>query len=127
MISLAILDPGALSPLPRTAGGRGVWRVERPVRALIGGAEVVAPAGFITDGASSPWWARFPFDPWGRHGAPAVIHDYLRQTGDLPRWLTDWAFLGLLRAAGVPGWRAVATFLAVQLWRPRRPILEPET
>lgn len=57
------------------------WRLERPfayeVGALGSGAEIEAPAGMITDGASVPrlFWAVLP--AWGRYSRAAVIHDFL--------------------------------------------------
>lgn len=123
MIPVEVLDAGALEPLARTVGGRGLWRVRLPMRVSIGGAVIEVPPGFLTDGASTPWWARTPFDPWGAHGVPAVVHDYLRGADGVPRWLADLVFLALLRAQGVPAWRAHLMHLVVQLIRPRRAIL----
>ncbi len=41
------------------------------------GVTVVVPAGFVTDFASipRPFWSLLP--RWGKHGAPAVVHDFL--------------------------------------------------
>lgn len=42
---------------------------------------VVASAGFITDGASIPWLLRPFFSPTGKYFGAAIVHDYLLEIG----------------------------------------------
>lgn len=61
--------------------GRDIWRVTKGFRYYIGdlGSNkwVNVPAGYLTDGASSPklLWSVVP--PWGAYGQAAVVHDIL--------------------------------------------------
>ena len=65
---------------------------------------VHCPKGFEWDGASVPGflWPVIgsPFDP--RFMAPALVHDRLYSTGELPRKKADKIFKKLLLANGVP-------------------------
>lgn len=38
---------------------------------------ITVPAGFVTDFASVPWYARSVINVLGRHSIPAIVHDYL--------------------------------------------------
>jgi hypothetical protein len=38
---------------------------------------IEVPAGFVTDFASVPWYARAFINVLGRHSIPAIVHDYL--------------------------------------------------
>ena len=114
----------------RTQHGRAVWRVAEPIilhYSLVPPAVVdvaryfIIPAGFETDGASIPWWARWKFDPWGRVGLSAVLHDYFLSLPAMPKWEADLAFLAALRSEGVPAFQATVMYFAVRLRRSRRP------
>lgn len=116
----------------RTEHGRAVWRVVEPIvlrfslvpPAVIDTARYfVIPAGFETDGASIPWWARWKFDPWGRVGLSAVLHDYLLSLPTMPKWEADLAFLAALRSQGVPAFMSTLFYFAVRLRR--RPTVPP--
>src|SRR5437764_1311818 len=41
------------------------------------GKVITVPAGFVTDFASVPWYARWLISVLGRHSIPAIVHDYL--------------------------------------------------
>jgi hypothetical protein len=41
------------------------------------GKTITVPAGFVTDFASVPWYARSLISVLGRHSIPAIVHDYL--------------------------------------------------
>ena len=105
--------------------GRAVWRVAEPIAvdfmlvpAVVGTNRYFAiPAGFETDGASIPWWARWKFDPWGRVGLAAVLHDYLLTLPTVRKWEADLAFLAALRSQGVPAFMATLFYFAVRLRR----------
>jgi hypothetical protein len=46
--------------------------------------EIIVPIGFITDGASIPFFARKYFSPTGRYFGAAIVHDYIILSED------DW-------------------------------------
>lgn len=68
---------------------------------------VIAPAGYVTDFASIPWYASWIINPFGRHAEAAVIHDWLYtlgKPGDAKnRLVADKAFVRALRLLEV-GW-----------------------
>ncbi len=41
------------------------------------GRTITVPAGFVTDFASVPWYARSVISVLGRHSIAAIVHDYL--------------------------------------------------
>ncbi|MCG2663353.1 DUF1353 domain-containing protein [Brevundimonas sp.] len=110
----------------RREHGRAVWRVLEPIilRFLLVPTPLdtpryfMIPAGFETDGASIPWWARWKFDPWGRVGLAAVLHDYLLSLPNVRKWEADLAFLAALRSQGAPAFMATLFYFAVRLRRP---------
>lgn len=113
----------------RTQHGRAVWRLLAPIHVGFATPDaatsmadfVVIPAGFETDGASIPAWARWKFDPWGRVGLSAVLHDYLLSLPSVAKWDADLAFLHGLRSQGLPAFMSTLFYFAVRLRR-RRPV-----
>ena len=108
--------PLVLVALPSERGGRGEFRVYHPFRYDIGhlgsGESITVPAGFRTDLASIPWYAR-PFVPIaGRMAKPALLHDFLLETGD-PR--AHDIFAEALGVAGVPSLTRAIVLIAVRL------------
>lgn len=114
---IEIVAPGRLEPLAAERDGRGLFRVASPVTVRLGDHDITVPEGFITDGASIPWWWRWRFDPWGRCGVAAVVHDWFVTRAELPKWQIDWVFYGLLKASGVSDLQAGMMFLAVRTRR----------
>lgn len=112
-----------LSPLAAEEHGRGLFEVAArfPVRFQLFGQEIVywVEAGRRTEGASRPWWASRWFDPWGRDGLPAILHDDLlaNPAVTLPKWLIDLILLWALRSAGRGELHATLMFLAVRTRR----------
>ncbi|AWL03416.1 DUF1353 domain-containing protein [Massilia oculi] len=77
---------------------------------------VVVPEGFVTDFASVP---RAPLTYWlfgGVGDEAAVVHDFLYETGAVPRALADEVYGEALEACGVPAWRRGPMVLAVRLF-----------
>jgi hypothetical protein len=68
---------------------------------------VMVPAGFATDLASVPWFARWYVSRDGEHTKPAVIHDYLYSPEsaavfpDLSRAQADRVFYEALLVRGI--------------------------
>lgn len=96
-----------------------VWILRAPLIWVCGKyGRIAAPAGFDTDLASIPRMARgLPdFSPTGLSRRPAVLHDYLYASGDLPRMAADeLLYLGLL-AEGAPELIARTYYRAVRVF-----------
>lgn len=115
----------------RAESGRAVWRVAEPILVNIvipdepstTAGFVLIPAGFETDGASIPWWARWKFDPWNRVGLSALLHDYLLTIPTVAKWDADLTFLHALRSQGAPAFMSTLFYFAVRLRR--RPTVPP--
>lgn len=111
----------------RADHGRAVWRLCETILVTIAIADepkstagyAMIPAGFETDGASIPWFARAWLDPWSRIGLAAVLHDYLLTAPGLGKWEADLIFLHALRSQGVPAFLATLLYFAVRLRRRR--------
>lgn len=76
------------------AGGRGLWTVQKPLvyESDVAGRTITVPVGFQTDFASV---LRLPvmYTLFGdKAHAAATVHDYLYQTGELPRATADAVF-----------------------------------
>lgn len=104
--------------------GRPVWRLNGPAQIWLdfpgqdgGEAWLEIPTGFLTDGASIPFWARAWLDPWARIGMAAVVHDYLLSLPKVAKWDADIAFLHALRSQAVPAFLSTLLYFAVRLKR----------
>ena len=60
-----------------------LWVVDKPWPFVVEGEWFLVPAGFLTDLASIPWFARWLFPKRGPYDAEAVIHDFLIVTKDM--------------------------------------------
>ena len=87
-------------------------------------AGVTVPAGFITDGVTSPrilWWL---YPPVGRYFAAAAVHDYLLQMGIHWRVAND-AFRRALIELGLPRPVVTSMYAAVQVYQYTKHVLMP--
>lgn len=76
---------------------------------------VTAPVGFITDGASIPWFLRWRFSPTGKYFGAAIVHDYILITEE------DWKrankeFAEELKAVGVSAVERALMVFFVGTW-----------
>lgn len=92
------------------------------------GVFVVIPAGYLTDGYSMPGWFLSHFQPHNpKWLLPSLVHDWLYDTGIVPRHMADRILIEQMRAAGVPEWQCHVVHAAVRLGgkggfnRPDRP------
>lgn len=76
--------------------------------------EIIVPKDFVSDGVSSPWWARWIFPRYGRTLPAAVVHDYC-YGGELPRKRADELFYKNLKRLRISKLRAQLMFLAVRI------------
>lgn len=77
--------------------------------------EISVPAGFISDGASIPWFARRLFSPTGRYFGAAIVHDFILVTEwDWPR--ANYQFWEELTALDIDDWRKHAIHTSVKLY-----------
>lgn len=82
----------------------GTWLLAKPLSysSDVAGRVITVPAQFRTDLASVP---RLPVVYWlcgGRANKPAVVHDFLYSTGEVPRHIADAVFLEAMAVVGVP-------------------------
>jgi hypothetical protein len=104
---------------PDFAGGRGLWELVEPLvyESDVAVMTITVPVGFKTDFASV---LRLPviYLLFGdKAHAPATVHDYLYQTGIIPRATADAVFSEAMKASTkLPGverwmmWAAVRVF-----------------
>lgn len=69
------------------------------------GKKITVERGFITDFASSPWWAWSIVPPTGRYSPAAVIHDNIYRHKKFSRKLCDKIFLQMMVDLNVKKWR----------------------
>lgn len=105
------LAPAALVPF----ADADFWYLKEPLhwKAKSGKLEVTVPRGFTTDFATVPsvFWTWIP--PVGRHGYPAVIHDWLYWEQTVKRRDADLAFDAALADLGVSSLKRVSMYQSV--------------
>lgn len=116
---------GFLSPLRVELADEdaGLWRLTQALHYQsdhLNGHRVVVPEGFCTDFASVPRLPIIYLATADTAHAPAVVHDWLYTSGDLPRRIADKIFLEAMEAVGVPWLRRQAMYAAVRLMGGRR-------
>lgn len=97
--------------------GRQLYMLDAPFgyQSDIAGTDFVVPEGFVTDLSSIP---RLPFIYVLLNGGgdmPAVIHDYLYNTGNLSRKLSDAVLREACITIGLPRWKVEAIYLGVRV------------
>ena len=97
--------------------GQGLFEVALPFTFDLGflgsGESITVPAGFLTDFASIPGFARWLFPISGKVAKAALLHDYMLLLND-PR--ASNAFAQALEVAGVGNVRRWIMVTAVRLW-----------
>ncbi len=91
----------------------------------IAGSIIVVPEGFSTDFASIPSFFHRLLPKNGIYDGAAVVHDFLYATAIVDKTTADLVFLEALKLLGVPAWRRVAMYEAVDkfggaAWRAHR-------
>lgn len=119
-----ITESFAVRELPGQArGGRQLVQTLEILEYHVGSADsdvvICVPAGFVTDFASIPFGIRNLFPPMGPWSRPAIIHDYLYDTGGeggrFTRLEADRIFAEALEVVGVPAWRRALMYRAVRI------------
>lgn len=114
----------AIRPVP----GSPLWELDADIWFEIGGkgsgAWLTVPAGFRSDGASIPRFARVIFDRGdARFMRAAIIHDWLLSLAGFSPTVAALAFRDALVAGRVEPWRTRVMTAAVWTWtvllRPR--------
>ena len=83
---------------------------------LINGQTITIPKGFVSDGATIPWYIRFIFTQMGIYFPACVVHDYLYFTRLLgSRVVTDVQFLYDMVRCGMKKAKAELFYIAVRL------------
>lgn len=106
-----------LAIAPVKLAGRWEWQLAAPLRWEVGkvgsGLFVELPAGFTTDLASIPAWARWIFNPDDPCTAKAAcVHDYLLSL-KYGQQMAVGEFYAALMADEVSRWRRIVYYLAV--------------
>jgi len=73
---------------------------------------ITIPAGFLSDGASVPWWARWALPKRGIYVFAAYLHDYLLTVTTRKR--AAMKFLYAMKVLGVPKWKRRLMFQGVR-------------
>lgn len=109
-----------LTRLHTVDGPPGYWYLDAPLIWDDGEIRIEVPTGFLTDLASIPAPMRGVLNTNGRSRKPAVVHDYLYQSGKLARKAADRLFLTMLVAEGVISIGRGLYYLGVRLggWIP---------
>jgi hypothetical protein len=106
-------------------GDDQIWILGQPLVVVFGSSELVAfgtgdrvtvPAGFTTDGASIPGFARWltGWEPWDEpQRLPAIVHDWLYTQSGVSRHRADLAFRSLLHIEGAGRFKTEIMYVAV--------------
>jgi hypothetical protein len=117
LIMSSFTDDLLVKVLAEERNGQGLFEVAQPFTFDLGflgsGETIVVPAGFQTDFASIPGFARWLFPISGKVGKAALLHDYMLFAKD--RRASD-AFAQALQVAGVGPIRRWLMVAAVRLW-----------
>jgi len=103
------LAPAALAPF----ADADFWYLTEPLHWKSNKLEVTVPKGFTTDFATVPsiFWSWIP--PVGRHGYPAIIHDWLYWEQRVTRSAADTTFDAALSDLGVSSFKRFAMYQSV--------------
>lgn len=94
--------------------GAKVLELRQPI--LITELMETIPVGFKSDGATIPKWLHWFARPYGDALYAALVHDYLLQHGDYPRYMCDKLFHTYLLRTGVNRHKATIMYCAVRLY-----------
>lgn len=75
---------------------------------------ITVPVGFVSNGASVPWYLQWRFRCDGPWAEAAWVHDYLYAVGQCDKPLADMIFFVLMLALGVRHEDAMLMYLAVR-------------
>lgn len=95
------------------------WELLKEYKSANG--EVIAPVGFITDGASVPGFLRGYFSPTGRYFGAAIVHDYVLYHCPQPASKAVWdeanhQMKKELKALEILPWRLWVIINGVRAW-----------
>lgn len=76
--------------------------------------EIIVPKDFVSDGVSSPWWARWAFPQFGKTLAAALVHDYC-YGGSISRKKADNLLYKNFRRLGISKLRSWVMYIAVRI------------
>lgn len=105
-------------PLRGDFVGRGQWKLTAPFEYSNPPIKIVAPIGFITDGASIPRIAWILIgSPWGgKYAKAAVIHDYGYLVRTMTREQVDKIFIEGMEILGVSWWKKRLMYRMVRMF-----------
>jgi len=98
---------------PKSWKDRAIWKLLDEYTSANN--EIIVPVGFITDGASIPFFARKYFSPTGKYFGAAIVHDYVilsEQDWDEANYQFDEE----IKTLGVGPIRHAVLLTAVKIW-----------
>lgn len=122
--------------------GKDYWLLRRSYVYYVGSVDsnvfVEVPYGFLSDGASVPFFARMFISTMGQHSQAAFLHDYLCETYKISKTTTsgnitikvtrkeiDHIFFEALEVSGYPKWKILLVRAGVSAYRniirPKKP------
>jgi len=92
---------------------RAMWKLTKAYNSHNG--EITVPAGFVSDGASIPFFVRPWFSPTGKYFGAAIVHDYVLVSTH--EWKNaNHQFWKELNALGINTWRKNILLGAVKIY-----------
>ena len=80
---------------------------------------VTVPAGFFSDGASTPHVLHWLYHPFGRYLEAAVVHDWFCVQHSVDSITAAKVFREAMAVCGVPAWRRNKMYWAVRMFGPK--------
>jgi len=125
----AIAIPGSSLAAPsicylgENKDGVDQWELQKAYRYADGSGAIKIPKGFVFD-CSVPSWLHWLIQPTKLSIVAPLVHDYLCRTRGVKQRYTPLAahqiFFTIMRREKVKAWRAIAAFLAVVAFGPKR-------
>ena len=98
--------------------GKGRWKLSKPFQYYSSSyGNIIAPEGFITDGASIPRFAQIIVGtPWGgKYAEGSVIHDYLYRETLFSQKICDQIFLEAMVCKRVSLWKRQVIYRSLRV------------
>lgn len=111
---------GFLNPIKAQDDDDGVHRtlledITYHVGSLQSTDKIVIPAGFVTDGGSVPRPLWGIVSPWGKASKPYILHDWLYNTQERTRLVSDAILLEAMEVVGVNWFQRFLIYRGVRL------------
>ena len=115
-MTLGVFDPYQQHHLPRSFKAE-VFLTNKLHVVLLEAVQIlneIIPAGFESDGASTPRWLWWLVPPHGLYLAAALLHDRRYRWQRTSRHFADAEFLFIMKLYKVPAWKRMLMWLGVR-------------